>query len=831
MENCLKIEDKLGFNKIKQSLTERCSTQYAKDRVFAERPSTEAAEVAHRLELTDEMRVITMFESSFPSRGYIDSIPFLKPLLRESAVLNKENLAKLRSFLETLGDILNFFKKSKEGAYPSLKEMAAPILFFPEILRRTDLILDKFGEIRDNASPELFKIRKEIREKESAISRRSEAILRQAQSEGIVSQEASLSLRDGKILIPVAAANKKKLPGFIYDESASGKTIFIEPAAIVELNNEVKELYFAEQREIYKILLEFSDFLRPYIDELIDGASFMGEIDFLRAKASVAISMEAGKPILSTEGELKLIRGRHPILEAALKRENKEIVPLTLTLDREKHILVISGPNAGGKSVCLKTVGLLQYMLQWGLEVPASQISEFPVFEKIFIDIGDEQSLENDLSTYSSHLSNMKELLCGADRRSLVLIDEFGSGTEPTAGGAIAETILAHIAEAGVYGVITTHYTNLKLYAGNGRGVMNGAMLFDSAKIAPLYKLEAGMPGNSFAFELARKIGLPENIVREAEERAGESFVDLEKQLRRISRNRRQLDEKLSKIKNTDRMLESVTERYKKELEEIQQSKRQIIGQAREEAAEIVREANRKIEATIKQIKESQAEREQTRLVRKGLDEFKEKLLKERESENDKKIAEKMEKLVMRQKRREEKRTARDGKTGEAKAAPAVADEGTISVGDKVMVKESGIVGEVMQVSGKNLGISVGNILSKTHVDKVKKISNREFKNITGEELRRTSYSTDNLSQRRLEFKPSIDVRGERLMEAMEVVSRFIDDALMVGIGQVKILHGKGNGILKEEIRKYLKTVPGVASYRDEDIQLGGSGITVVEFE
>ena len=828
MENCRKIEEKLGFDKIKASLAERCCTEYAKGRVLEETVSTSPEEITRRLDLADQMRLICMFESSFPAGGYIDSIPFLKPLLNGSAVLSRENLVKLRTFLENLREILNFFKKSREGQYPALKKLAEPILFFPEITRRIELILDKFGEIRDNASAELYKIRKEIRNKEGTISRRSEAILRQAQSEGLVAEDAALSLRDGKILIPVAAGNKRRIPGFVYDESASGKTVFIEPAAIVELNNEVRELYFAQQREIARILSEFSDFLRPYVNELIDAAAFVGEIDFIRAKASVAIAMEAGKPILSEEGELKLIKGRHPLLEAALKREKKEIVPLTLTLNRERRIMVISGPNAGGKSVCLKSVGILQYMLQWGLLVPASQISEFPVFDKIFIDIGDEQSIENDLSTYSSHLANMRELLEGANDRSLVLIDEFGSGTEPAAGGAIAETILSRLEQMGVYGVITTHYTNIKLYAGNSKGVMNGAMLFDSAKIAPLYKLEAGLPGNSFAFELARKMGLPETIVKEAEERAGESFVDMERQLRKISRNRRQLDEKLMRIKNTDKILESVTERYKKELEEIQKAKKQIIEEAKEEAAAIVKEANRKIEATIKQIKESQAEKEQTKIIRKELEDFREKLKREEESENDKKIAAKMEKLIQRQKRREEKKNERRAET---ETAPKPEDDGKISVGDKVMVKESGIVGEVMQINGKILNISVGNIVSKTEIGKVKKISNREFKNITGEELRQTSYSTDNLSQRRLEFKPTIDIRGERLVQAMEIVSRFIDDALMVGIGQVKILHGKGNGILKEEIRKYLKTVPGVNSYRDEDIQLGGSGITVVDFE
>ncbi len=832
MENCRKIEEKLGFDKIKASLTERCCTEYAKGRVMEETVSTDPAEITRRLDLADQMRLICMFESTFPSGGYIDSIPFLKPLLNDAAVLNRENLVKLRTFLENLREILNFFKKSREGQYPALKKLAEPILFFPEITRRIDLILDKFGEIKDSASAELYKIRKEIREKEGAVSRRCEAILRQAQSEGLVAEDAALSLRDGKVLIPVAAGNKRRIPGFVYDESASGKTVFIEPAAIVELNNEVRELYFAQQREIARILSEFSDFLRPYVNELIDAAAFVGEIDFIRAKASVAIVMEAGKPILSEEGELKLIKGRHPVLEAALKREKKEIVPLTLTLNREKRIMVISGPNAGGKSVCLKSVGILQYMLQWGMLIPASQISEFPVFEKIFIDIGDEQSIENDLSTYSSHLANMRELLEGANEKSLVLIDEFGSGTEPAAGGAIAETILSRLEQMGVYGVITTHYTNIKLYAGNSKGVMNGAMLFDSAKIAPLYKLEAGLPGNSFAFELARKMGLPENIVKEAEERAGESFVDMEKQLRKISRNRRQLDEKLMRIKNTDKILENVTERYKRELEEIQKAKKQILEEARLEASAIVKEANRKIEATIRQIKESQAEKEQTKLLRKGLDEFRQTLEKEKESEHDRQIAAKMEKLLERQKRREQKMRERESNGAESENMQAEPEQTrAIAIGDKVMVTESGIVGEVMQINGKSLSISVGNIVSKTDLDKVRRISNREFKDITGEQFRKTSHSTDNLSQRRLDFKPTIDIRGERLVPALEIISRFIDDALMVGIGQVKILHGKGNGILKEEIRKYLKTVPGVASCRDEDLQLGGSGITVVDFD
>ena len=602
----------------------------------------------------------------------------------------------------------------------------------------------------------------------------------------------------------------------------------------------MKELYFAKQREIFKILREFSDFLRPYLPELIAGARFIGEVDFIRAKGYLAMQMEAGKPILSQENELKIIKGRHPILEAALKREKKEIVPLTLTLTPQKHILVISGPNAGGKSVCLKTVGILQYMLQWGLLVPASEVSEFRIFDDIFIDIGDEQSIENDLSTYSSHLTNMKDLVNRANSNSLVLIDEFGSGTEPAAGGAIAETILSNIEKKGVYGIITTHYTNLKLYASSSSGTINGAMLFDTANIKPLYKLEVGLPGNSFAFELARKIGLPESIIKEAEQRAGTSFVDMEKQLRKISKNRRQLDEKLLKIKHTDKTLENITDRYQKELEEIQSSKKEIIAQAKKEAQEILQQANRQIEATIKSIKEAQAERERTKLARKELEEFNKNLIEGRDSESDQKIAAKMQQLIERKKRKEErkreaeKRKGHSAESGNADISGNAQDMNManrpLAVGDKVKLKGRDLIGEIIQIGGKDITISVGNIISKMDKSAVERISNKEFGKALTQQPKQISNHSASLSERKLNFKPSIDVRGERLVDALDIVGRFIDDALMVGMDQVKILHGKGNGILKEELRKYIKTIPGVESCKDEDIRFGGSGITIVTF-
>ena len=838
MENCTKIEQKLGFEKIREQLLLRCSTNYAKERVNTEKVSHNALTISKRLILTDEMRLICMFESSFPQNGFIDSIEFLKPLEVDYSSISLENMGKLYTFVENLRGVLSFFKSCKEGSYLALKAMAEPIMFFPEVSRRIDSIIDRFGEVRDNASPELFNIRKSLREKENSISRKIQQILKRAQEDGLADEDASVSARDGRLLIPVSAVNKRKLPGFVYDESATGKTVFIEPIEVVELNNQVKELIFAQQREIMRILREFSDFLRPYLPDLIAGARFIGEIDFIRAKALVAMQMEAGKPIISADGTLKIVKGRHPILEAALKKEKKPIVPLTLTLTPDKHILVISGPNAGGKSVCLKTVGMLQYMFQWGLLVPASEVSEFRIFDDIFIDIGDEQSLENDLSTYSSHLTNMKEVLQKATDNSLVLIDEFGTGTEPTAGGAIALAILENIELKGVFGVITTHYTNLKFYAEKVNGAINGAMLFDVANIQPLYKLEVGLPGNSFAFELARKIGLPEHIIRVAEENAGTGYVDLEKQLRKISRNRRALDEKLARIKNTDRTLENITEKYEKELSDIQSVKKQILAEAKKQAQEIIDQANKKVEATIKEIKEAQAEKERTKAARKQLEEFNKAVNEESLSESDKKIEAKMQKLLDRKKRKEERlqRGTKGGGQQEAASVKAAGEQSApkpkeLKVGDKVRIKGGDLIGEVMQVGGTWVNVAVGSIISKVQKGNVEHISNNEFNSAVKAMPKQMSNHSESISERKLNFKPNIDIRGERLMEALEIVSRFVDDALMVGMSEVKILHGKGNGILKEEIRKYLKTVPGVVSCKDEDIQFGGSGITVVKLD
>ncbi|MBQ2243178.1 MAG: Smr/MutS family protein [Bacteroidales bacterium] len=836
-----KIEPKIGFDKIREMISAKCGTEYGRHRVEEEAFSTNRKEIEHRLSLTDEMRLIQIFESSFPDSGFIDCIPFLIPLQAGYSHIDTISLAKLRDTLETLRKILNFFKNTGEGEYPCLKKMSETIFTFPEVSRRIDTILDRFGEVRDNASDALFEIRRSIREKEGTISRRIQAILRKAQEDGVAEEDASVSVRDGRMLIPVAVGNKKKIPGFVYDESASGKTAFVEPMEIVELNNQVRELHFAEQREIVRILTEFTEFLRPYLPEIIASAEYMGELDFISAKAMVASRFAAGKPVISVSGEVRLQRARHPLLEENLKREGKKIVPLDLQLNPDKRILLISGPNAGGKSVCLKTVGLLQYMMQWGMLITTAESSELPVFKDIFIDIGDNQSIENDLSTYSSHLLNMKNILDEAGDRSLVLIDEFGSGTEPAAGGAIAEEILSELERRGCYGVITTHYTNLKFYAGNSTGVINGAMLFDVQKIEPLFKLEMGLPGNSFAFELARKMGLPESIVHGAEERAGSDFVTIERNLRKIARNKKQLEERLAKIKSTDKTLENITEKYEKELGDIKSVRKGIIEEAKREAQEILAQANKKIEATIKEIKESQAEKEKTKVARKSLTLFQEELTSGAKSKTDEDIDRKMAQIIERKKRQQERKEQREKKRGgqdsaaEAKEVIKEVQEqkeaAQIVVGGKVKVKGSELVGEVVKVSGKSISVAIGEIITKMSIDKVEGISGKQYKDHFKPAERKSVYSGSSISERRLNFNPNIDIRGKRLDEAIEIVTRFIDDAIMVDMGQVSILHGKGNGVLREEIRKYLKITPGVKSFRDEHIERGGTGITIVELD
>ena len=834
----------MGFDRVRKAISDRCSTEYAATIVDNEEFSTNPSEIKKRLQLTDEMRLIVMFEESFPASGYIDCTVFLKMLELSGSNIDLMSLGKLRTMLDTLRKITAFFSGIKDGIYPNLKKKMSSVTIFPEVSRRIDTILDKFGNVKDTASDLLYEIRKELKEKEGAVSKRMAVILKKAQQEGIVDSDAGVSIRDGKMLIPVSSAKKRKLQGFIYDESASGKTTFIEPAEIVELQNEINELHFSENREIFRILYDFTEFLRPYLPELQLGAVSLCELDFIIAKAQTSLDYIAGLPLISDSGEMNLRKARHPLLEKALKKEHKEIVPLTVTLTPDKHILLISGPNAGGKSVCLKTVGLLQYMFQWGMLIPTSETSEMVVFDRIMVDIGDGQSIDNDLSTYSSFLEEMKDVLKTADNKTLVLIDEFGSGTEPAAGGAIAEAILNNIDNKGVYGVITTHYTNLKLYASTANtGVINGAMRFDAKNIAPLFQLEIGLPGNSFAFELARKIGLPEEIVKDAENRAGEEFVGIERNLRKIAKNRKAIDDKLQRIRNTDKTLENITGKYLKELEGIRQLKKQIIDDAKKEAEEIVRGANKQVENTIRTIKESQADKATTNEARKELQNFMNALSekkKQEEASHDEYIEEKMRKLKERDARRLAGKAKKADDKEKEEAARQEAEKrrieafrnGILKVGEKVRIKENGMVGEVSIVSNKAVTVIIGNISSKMPIDRVERITSNEFKNAVKEIAKPPvmRLEDDSIRERKLNFKPEIDVRGERVNEAMETVMRFVDDAIMLDMPSVRIIHGKGTGALREELQKFLRTMPGVATVKDEQLQYGGTGVTIVTF-
>ena len=814
------LEAKIGFDKIRRIISDRCLTDYAVERVAGEEFSNDAAVIGRRLRLTDEMRLVMMFEENFPTTGYIDT-PFLDSLAKPGSCIDVLSLGKLKTATDTIRRILHFFGSVKDGVYPELKRLAGPVRTFPEIQRRIESILDKYGDIKDSASDRLMEIRGSIRSKEAAISKRAGAILRQAQEAGISDSDASVNIRDGKFLIPVSSSAKRKLPGFVYDESASGKTTFIEPAEIIELENEISALHFEESREIQKILYDFTEFLRPYIPELLKGAEFLGETDFLMAKAQTALDFIAGMPVISADGSLNLRKARHPLLEKALKAEGREMIPLTITLTTGKRILLISGPNAGGKSVCLKTTGLLQYMFQWGMLVPTSETSELPIFDRISVSIGDNQNIENDLSTYSSFLADMRDMLAAADDRTLVLIDEFGSGTEPAAGGAIAEAILAEMDKRGVYGVITTHYTNLKLYASSqGEHVTNGAMLYDSSRIEPMFKLEIGLPGNSFAFELARKMKLPEPIVKDAENRAGDEFVGMERNLRKIARNRRALDEKLQKVKHSDKALTELTERYEKELEDIRRLRESILADARREAEEIVRGAGSRVERTIREIREAQAEKEQTRAARQELQNFLGGLEQKKLGEQKKREEYIDRKLSQLQKRKKKKEAAAQK---EQKQEP-------LKVGEKVRIKDNGLVGEVSKISSRSVTLIIGNVTSTMSPDKVERISSNEFREATRRTFGTPVQKVDSsITERKLNFSPELDIRGERLSDALNTVMHYIDDAIMLNVGMVRIIHGKGTGVLREEIQKYLRSVPGL-NVSDEDIRNGGTGVTIVKF-
>lgn len=816
------FESKIGFDRIREMLRENCLSMLGEEHVEAMKFEIQYSLLLELLGETDEFRRVLIEFPGFPTNHYFDVREALDRIRIEGRYIEVEELFDLKRCLDTLKSIVQFFNSDKAAILPLLTQKASGIRIYPYIHERIDAILNKSGEIRDHASPDLASIRRQMAELQSGISRKLQAILKQAQKEGWVEEGTPVSIRDGRAVIPVASAHKRKLKGIVYDESATGKTSYIEPAEIVEMNNEIRELENAERREIIRILTLLSNDIRPYIDELVYANQFLGEMDFIRAKALLARTIDAIKPDFAPQPRLDWKQAVHPLLMISLKREQRKIVPLDITLNEENHILLISGPNAGGKSVCLKSVGLIQYMLQNGLLVPLQEGSKTGIFERIFIDIGDEQSIENDLSTYSSHLLNMKYFLRNSDEFTLLLIDEFGTGTEPMLGGAIAEAVLNQLNLQKAYGVITTHYTNLKHFAASEPGIVNGAMLYDAQRMNPLFILEIGKPGSSFAFEIARKIGLPESILGEATEKVGKKHIDFEKNLRSITRDKYYWESKRQKIRKVEKSMGEMAETYQRELEELRAQRNEILKSAREEARQLLAGVNRKIEQTIREIREAQAEKERTREVRLALDDLRKEVQGDMPAD-DSTLDRKKEKL----RKLEKRRTGGKPPEVEKPVSAGKEEKPLLAVGDNVRITGQEAVGELIGINEKNGIIAFGQLISTVPLTRVEKAGGKAK---AGKAKGRSGVSmTLDYSERRMNFKPEIDLRGERTESALSRIQTLIDEAVMFEVRELRILHGKGEGILKEMIRNFLRSEPVVRSFRDEDVRLGGAGITVVE--
>jgi len=805
------FEHKVGFDTVRNLLQERCLSAIGREEVELTVFSPVYDEVVRRLAEAREMMDILMEEAdAWPVSYYFDLREMLSRLRVEGTFPQEAELFDLQRSLSTIRDLVQFFARRDETRYVALRACAEGTALFPEVLKRLDALLNPHGLLKDNASPALAQIRRDLFQVQGGISRTLQSILRKAQSEGFVEKDATPSVRDGRLVIPVSPSFKRKMKGIVHDESATGKTVFIEPAEVVEANNRIRELESEERREKIRILTEFANYVRPDLEELKEAYRVLGIFDFIRAKALFALDNGAIVPRIDNDCRVEWERAVHPLLQRTLKKVGKSIVPLDLTLNQKQRILLISGPNAGGKSVCLKTVGLLQYMVQCGIPVPVSDTSRFGIFDNLFIDIGDEQSIEDDLSTYSSHLLHMKHFIRNSNGKTLLLIDEFGTGTEPQIGGAIAEAVLNRLNTNGAFGVITTHYTNLKKFADSAEGIVNGAMLFDRQHLQPLYKLQIGIPGSSFAIEIARKIGLSEEVIAEASEKAGSAHVDLDKYVQDILRDKHYWENKRQQIRQKEKRLEELTARYETDQSEVKAQRKEVLNKAKAEAQQLLSEANATIENTIRRIKEAQAEREATRGVRQEFEEFRGKIDEKQKPEKQPK----------------EKHKSKPEKQSKQPEKPKPEP---IKAGDRVKLEGHDSIGNVMDVDGNNVTVAFGNLKSTVKANRLERVSRNKEKEIVRQKGALGSDSDEVLRQRKLNFKQDIDVRGMRGDEALQAVQYFIDDALMMGVERVRILHGTGTGILRQLIRQYLGTIPGVTHFADEHVQLGGAGITVVD--
>lgn len=843
------FEDKIGFNEIRTLLRERCLSSLGKEEVDKITFMDNVKAINTQLSRVREFRRLQEEEENFPLNYFFDVRQSVARLRLEGTHMEEDELFDLRRSLGTVNDIVTYLNRTDEDAavaatddgwrkdpvypYPALHELAESVVTFPQILQRIDQILDKFGKIRDTASPELLNIRRELAKVEGSISRTLYSILRSAQSEGLIEKDVTPAMRDGRLVIPVVPTMKRKIKGIVHDESASGKTLFIEPTEVVEANNRVRELEAEERREVIRILTEMAKVIRPHVPQILDSYKLLAQVDMLRAKTELAKLIGGIEPEVGKYPHIDWIGATHPLLRLSLQKQGKKVVPLEITLTRNKRMLIISGPNAGGKSVCLKTVGLVQYMLQCGLSVPMSERSQTGIFQNILIDIGDEQSIEDDLSTYSSHLTNMKNMMKSANDRTLILIDEFGTGTEPQIGGAIAEAVLKQFCIKRAYGVITTHYQNLKHFADSHEGVVNGAMLYDRHQMQALFQLQIGQPGSSFAIEIARKIGLPEQVIHDASEIVGSDYIQSDKYLQDIVRDKRYWESKRQTIHQREKQMEQTIAKYESEISDLAKSRKEVLAKAKERAEELFKESNKKIENVIREIREKQAEKEETKKLRDSLRDFKEGISDMDKQAEDDKIARKMAQILRRKENKKNRKKGDPSSSGQDKDNTSAATTlSTVSAplkeGDTVRIKGTTSVGKIESIQGKNATVIFGDLRSTTSLKKLehatapKREEPRPFMTV-GRQTRET------IDEKKLNFKQDLDVRGMRGDEALNAVMYFIDDATLVGMSRVRILHGTGTGILRQLIRQYLATVPAVTSYKDEHVQFGGAGITVVD--
>ena len=783
-ENCL---ERLGFVEIKQLISKHCLSTMGQSMVQKMQVMNRFDQIDKFLRQTNEFKSIIENQEPLQINAFFDIKSLVEKIRVEGTYLLEDEWFQVYTSLQTVFSVLRFFEERAE-TYPTLEALFEHLPIEKNILRQIETVIDAKGKMKPNASKELQEITSAIAKTEQDVRKRMDSIYKQAVANNWVA-DGSLTIRDGRMCIPVLAENKRKLKGFIHDESSTGQTVYIEPEEVFTLNNKLRDLEFDKRREIIKILIALTTELRPFSPLLLSYHGFLTKLDFVRAKALFAIDIEAEMPVLLKEPKTKLVNARHPLLSLSLATEKKSVTPLNIYIDTETRIVLVSGPNAGGKSVCMKTVGLLQIMLQTGLLIPVDERSEVGIFENIYADIGDDQSIESDLSTYSAHLTKMRYFVEHASPKTLVLIDEFGTGTDPQFGGPMAEAVLEVLNNKKVRGVITTHYSNLKLFAGNTPGLENASMLFDNSKMKPLYILEMGKPGSSYAFEIAQNIGLPKEVIELARQKTGSNqnrvdtmLVDLEREKKNVYDTKVSLANQQNKAKN----LVAENEKLKLFLDE---NKKILIKEAKQEAQTIIKNANKLVENTIAEIKEKQADKLVTKELRQNL----------------------------------QRELVKNHTPVEKPKPQPIELGGEIEVGDFVKFNDSETTGMVLEINRNDLVLAIGDLRSMVKKNRVQKISNKQAKKV----IQGSSFA-GRMNDAVSNFKPELDLRGKRTEDALFEVEKYLDKAIMLGFPSIKLIHGKGDGILRKMIREYLRKYSQVNRMEDEHQDRGGDGITYV---